>query len=235
MSVIPAAVFWDMDGTLVDSEGEWMVAAAELLEQFGGTLDHEVRHALVGASMDTAAAVLRSAGVDLASEEIISVLMSRVSELVRHGAVWRPGARELCAEIAAAHIPQALVTMSYRTMAEDVLEQLDSNPFAVVIAGDFGGEGKPSPDPYLAAAAALGVDPRDCVAFEDSPTGVASAVASGAATIAVPLYLPVSAEGIADEWTAFDTRGLADVVAVYSGFTRTLAPHTNRNNEREQQ
>lgn len=232
---MPAAVFWDMDGTLVDSEGEWMIAATELLEQFGCTLDKEVRHALVGASMDTAASVLRGAGVDLASEEIISALMARVSVLVRHGAVWRSGARELCAQIAAADIPQALVTMSYRTMAEDVLAQLDGNPFAVVIAGDFGGAGKPSPDPYLAAAAALGVDPRDCVAFEDSPTGVASAVASGAATIAVPLYLPVSTEGLADEWTAFDNRGLADVVAAYRGFTRTLAPHSNRINEREQQ
>ena len=65
--------------------------------------------------------------------------------------------------------------------------------FATSITGDEVANGKPHPEPYLAAAAALGVDPRACVAIEDSPTGVASALAAGCATLGVPHVVPVAA------------------------------------------
>ncbi len=76
--------------------------------------------------------------------------------------------------------------MSYRAMAMVVVEQLHSDTFTTVVTGDQVTDGKPHPEPYLTAAARLGVDPTRCVAIEDSPTGVASAEAAGCIVIAVP-------------------------------------------------
>ena len=91
----------------------------------------------------------------------------------------------------AAGIPCALVTMSYRRLT-DLLEAALPEPlFDVVVCGDEVARGKPLPDPYLAAAAALGVDPLDCVAIEDSEAGMRSAVAAGVPTIVVPSVKPV--------------------------------------------
>jgi spore germination protein YaaH len=104
---------------------------------------------------------------------------------------WRPGARELLASLAKAGVPTALVTMSWRRFAEAVVDALPPNSFTVVITGDEVTQGKPHPEPYLAAAAALGVHPHDCVAIEDSPTGVRSAVAAGCRTYAVPNVVDV--------------------------------------------
>jgi beta-phosphoglucomutase-like phosphatase (HAD superfamily) len=81
--------------------------------------------------------------------------------------------------------------MSYRVLAETVASALPAEWFSVVVPGDEVVNGKPHPEPYLAAAAALGVDPRDCVAIEDSPTGVASAEAAGVPVVAVQHLVPI--------------------------------------------
>jgi len=75
--------------------------------------------------------------------------------------------------------------MSYRRFTDAVVEALPPGAFAAVVAGDEVTRGKPHPEPYLTAAARLGVAPGECVAIEDSPTGVASAVAAGVPTLAV--------------------------------------------------
>jgi HAD superfamily hydrolase (TIGR01509 family) len=111
---------------------------------------------------------------------------------------WRPGARELLAECRHAGIPCALVTMSWRPLADAVIASAPTGSFAASITGDEVTNGKPGPEPYAAAAAALGVDPRRCVAIEDSPTGVASATAAGCATLGVPHVVPLApAAGLA--------------------------------------
>ena len=83
-------------------------------------------------------------------------------------------------------MPNALVTMSWRSLATAVVEALPEGTFAAVVTGDEVEHGKPHPEPYHAAARMLGVEARDCIAIEDSPTGVRSAVAAGVPTIAVP-------------------------------------------------
>ena len=106
---------------------------------------------------------------------------------------WRPGARELLAELLAAGVPCALVTMSYAVLAESMVRQLPTGSLAAVVTGDQVTDGKPHPEAYLTAAALLGVDPARCVAIEDSPTGIASAEAAGCAVIAVPHAVPIDA------------------------------------------
>jgi beta-phosphoglucomutase-like phosphatase (HAD superfamily) len=86
-----------------------------------------------------------------------------------------------------------LVTMSWRRLADAVLAEAPPGVFVGSVTGDEVANGKPSPEPYLAAAAKVGVDPVDCLAIEDSPTGVASALAAGCRTVAVPHVVDVAA------------------------------------------
>lgn len=176
-----------MDGTIVDTEPFWVDAQIALAAEFGGVWT--VEHALecVGQTLEASAVIMQEIGVDMGVADIIERLTNDVmARLQGPDAPFRPGARELLAQFAAAGIPQALVTMSYRKMALLVASLLPEGTFATVVAGDDVERGKPFPDAYLQAAATLGVDATQAVAFEDSPTGVRAAVASGAVTIGVP-------------------------------------------------
>ena len=189
-----AAVLWDMDGTLVDTEPYWIDSELELVARHGGTWTTADAHSIVGFDLLDAGHELRTrGGVEMEPAEIANWLLDRVIARVAEELPWRPGARELLAECIAEGVPCAMVTMSWRSLADAVIAAAPAGSFAVSITGDEVTNGKPDPEPYLAAAAALGVDPRACVAIEDSPTGVASAVAAGCATLGVPHVVPVAA------------------------------------------
>ena len=98
---------------------------------------------------------------------------------MRRKVPWRPGARDLLAELRVENVPCALVTMSWRRLVDAIVSELPRGSFAATVVGDEVRRGKPHPEPYLAAARALKVSARDCVALEDSPTGVRSATAAG--------------------------------------------------------
>ena len=106
--------------------------------------------------------------------------------------VWRPGARELLHDVRAAGVPTALVTSTSRRAVEVALDTLGRHNFDAVVCGDEVAFTKPHPDPYLRAAKLLGVEPSGCVAIEDSPAGVASALAAGARVIGVPNAVSLS-------------------------------------------
>ncbi|MHA7132826.1 HAD family hydrolase [Oerskovia turbata] len=180
-----------MDGTLVDTEPYWIAAEHELVEAHGGTWSHEQAMQMVGNALPESARILQAAGVDLPSEQIIDFLISRVIEQVRVEVPWQPGALELLAELRERGVPCALVTMSYRALAEPVVELAPPGSFVTLVCGDDVERGKPHPEPYLLAAERLGVDVTRCVAIEDSPTGIASALAAGATTLGVEAVVPV--------------------------------------------
>lgn len=188
---LPDAVLWDMDGTLVDTEPYWIRAEHELVEAHGGHWSHEKALQLVGNPLLTSAQVLQDAGVDMPVEDIVDHLLRRVTTQVRARVPWQPGARELLAALAGAGVPCALVTMSYAVLAEEVVSRGPEQAFTTLVTGDQVTRGKPDPEPYLVAAERLGVDPRRCVAIEDSPTGIASALAAGARTLGVEAVVPV--------------------------------------------
>ena len=214
---MPAAVLWDMDGTLVDTEPYWIASEHKLVAEFGGTWTDDDAHSIVGFDLLDGAVELRDrGGVRLEPVEIVERLLDGVIAMAAAELPWRAGARELLAECVRAGVPCALVTMSWRRLADAVLAAAPTGSFAASITGDEVTRGKPDPEPYLAAAAALGADPSACVAIEDSPTGVASAMGAGCATLGVPHVVPLTAvpgltivESLADVALA-DLRALVD-------------------------
>jgi HAD superfamily hydrolase (TIGR01509 family) len=214
---LPAAVFWDMDGTLVDTERYWLSAETRLVESYGGVWTQADGLQLVGSSLERSAIILQSRGVRLGTGEIVSVLTDRVLEQIDDAVPWRPGARELLASLKEAGVPSALVTMSIGRMAQRVASAVGFDAFDTVVSGDMVAEGKPAPDCYLLAAETLGVDPRRSVAIEDSEYGVAAAVAAGMATIAVPLHVPLHASPAYTLWQDLDGRTPADLADVLAG------------------
>ncbi|HSP60404.1 MAG TPA: HAD family phosphatase [Ornithinimicrobium sp.] len=189
---LPSAVLWDMDGTLVDTEPYWMAEETALVEAAGGTWSREDALQLVGNDLLVSARViLEQTPVTGSPEEVVDALISGVAARMRTELPWRPGAAELLTELRRHGVPCALVTMSWTALADVLLEHLPSGTFAAVVTGDQVERGKPHPDPYLEAAHRLGVEPRDCVAVEDSPTGATSATTAGVPTLVVPHIVDV--------------------------------------------
>ena len=182
-----------MDGTIVDTEPYWIDAEYRLVRAHGGSWSDEHAHALVGnALLVSAEYIRRHGGVDLPPEQIVELLLDDVVRAARVAMPWQPGARELLAAARRAGVPCALVTMSYRRLADAVLDALPPGTFATVVTGDQVLDGKPHPEAYLTAAARLGVAASDCVAIEDSPTGIASAEAAGCVVVGVPHHVPLA-------------------------------------------
>lgn len=189
---LPGAVLWDMDGTLVDTEPYWIAAEFELAARHGGVWSQEHALNLVGNDLLESGRYIRThMGIDLSPAAIVEELLDGVVARVRQDIPWRPGARELLAQLNDAAVPCALVTMSYRRLVEPVLERLSGAGFAAVVTGDSVDRGKPHPEPYLRAAELLGVSPHACIAIEDSDTGAASAVQAGCTVLCVPHHVPV--------------------------------------------
>jgi HAD superfamily hydrolase (TIGR01509 family) len=189
---LPAGVLFDMDGTLVDSEKVWSVGLDELAAHLGGTLSQAARLAMVGTNMAQSMRILHEdLGVDADPTDSVRWLEERVAGLFTGGLVWRPGAAELLAAVRVAGIPTALVTATHRHLVEVALITIGAANFDAVVAGDDLDETKPHPAPYRTAAALLGAEPARCVAIEDSPNGIASALAAGCAVLGVPCEVPL--------------------------------------------
>ncbi len=210
-----SAVLWDMDGTLIDTEPFWIAAETELVEAHGGVWTHEDGLRMVGSSMTVSAGILRSRGVDLPDDEIAAFLNSRVAAGVAAGVPWQPGAERLLKDLKAAGVPMALVTSSFRVLAEPFAAVAPF--FDVVVAGDDVSRPKPDPEPYLRAAEALGVDVARCVALEDSRSGIASAVASGARVVAVEVMQPVEPRPGLSRVASLDDLTIEDLARVAGG------------------
>lgn len=191
----PAAVLWDMDGTLVDSEKVWTVSLQDTARAYGGELSAAARSAVIGSDMPRTLEVLfddlglpRDDGM---LAEVEDYLTRRTGELFDEGLQWRPGAREALQTVQAAGWPMALVTNTGRALTERALDVIGRAFFTVTVCGDEVRSGKPDPDPYLRAAELLGVPVVECLAVEDSPTGALAAERSGAGVLVVPCEEPV--------------------------------------------
>jgi HAD superfamily hydrolase (TIGR01509 family) len=194
---LPAALLFDMDGLLVDTEGTWYVVEAEVMAELGGPWDEGHQLALFGGSVEKSATYMLSL-VDRPDVSVDRVAQALVDGMVRRlgsGPVaWRPGAEALLTSAGAAGVPCALVSSSLRPVVDAVLDAVGRRHFAATVSGDDVERTKPHPDPYLLAAELLGVRPADCVALEDSASGATSARSAGCRTVVVPSLAPVPAD-----------------------------------------
>lgn len=182
----PAAALFDNDGLTLDTEPAWTRAEEVLFARYGQTFTLDHKRALLGTAPAVAAGKLEQMlgrpGHAL-SDELYELAVAEVAT----GAVPRPGAVELIAALKAAGVPVALVSNARRRFVDTGLRTASlAETFPVIVTADDVDNPKPAPDPYVKAAALLGVEPSDCAVLEDSPTGLAAGRAAGALTIGVP-------------------------------------------------
>jgi HAD superfamily hydrolase (TIGR01509 family) len=187
---LPKAAIFDNDGLLLDTEQAWTRAEVRLFAIRGRTFTLEHKRALIGSSRASAAVKLE-AMLDMAGggEALMDDLHELVMEEALAGVEPRPGAVALLESLKDADVPLALASNSSREFVERTLMCADlpqDGPFAAIVCAEDVAEPKPAPDIYLEACLRLGVAPAEAVALEDSPIGVAAAVAAGLVVIGVP-------------------------------------------------
>jgi HAD superfamily hydrolase (TIGR01509 family) len=184
---MPAAVIFDLDGVLVDSEAAWDQARRDLVDQVGGTWTPEATKAMMGMSSGEWSRYVRDElGVPLSLDEINAAVVENIERRYRTALPLIPGAVDAVRRLAA-RWPLGLASSSNRPIIDLVLEQSGLTAcFAATVSSEEVGRGKPAPDVYLEAARRLGVEPRACVAIEDSSNGMRSVAAAGLKVVAIP-------------------------------------------------
>src|SRR6185437_10757470 len=190
-----AAVVFDMDGLLVDTEVLIRDLMMEIARQFGAELPMSVFRRMVGLGSASDAVARAHFGPAFPFEAYARELERRIYAVVDAGVSLKPGVIELLDHLQAAEVPAAIATSSSHRAVERTLAPSGILPRfrAVVAAGDYA-RGKPCPDPFLAAADKLGVDPTSCLALEDSHNGVRAACAAEMMTVMVPDLLEATDE-----------------------------------------
>lgn len=188
----PAAVLFDMDGLLIDSEPTWFQAEVDMLAGYGYTLSPEHYPQVLGKPLEVSTAyLLKLTGRPVSAADFADGIERAMIARLAGGVPLMPGAKELLRALEAAGVPLALVSASSRRIVDACLPIIGPGHFRFTVSGDDVERGKPNPDPYLRAAALLGVDPRECAVLEDSPTGTLAGHAAGCRVVAVPHAAPV--------------------------------------------
>ena len=185
-----------MDGLLVDTEALIRDIMVELVAARGAHLPAEVFKRMIGLPSEASDAVARGHfGPDFPLDEVFAEVSARVHAACEVGVALKAGVRELLDHLDAARIPRAICTSSSHAAVQRTLGPSGILPRfdAVIAAGDYP-RGKPNPDPFLTAAARLGMAPGDCLALEDSHNGIRAAHAAGMMTVMVPDLLEATDE-----------------------------------------
>ncbi|WP_245637342.1 HAD family hydrolase [Actinomyces vulturis] len=182
---LPAALLWDMDGTIVDSEGLWWQSFEHLCGVYGGRVSPSMATELRGASMEQTAELIARCGV---GKEDIPAVLDQMIAYVGNGLATDPilisSAVSWIDQGKTYGVPQALVSASPLSLLEATSMTM-GHPFHTLVGHGDTLRSKPSPDPYVEAMRRLGVPAGECLALEDSLTGVRAAAGSGAWVIAV--------------------------------------------------
>jgi HAD superfamily hydrolase (TIGR01509 family) len=182
-----AAVVFDLDGVLVDSEQLWDRARRELVEERRGVWREDATRAMMGmSSREWSRYMHDELQVDLEPAEISASVVAKLEELYREQLPLLPGARAAVLALAE-HWPLGLASSANREVIDLALELAElEDSFAATVSSEEVPRGKPAPDVYLEAARRLAVVPADCAAVEDSTNGLRAAAAAGMRVIALP-------------------------------------------------
>jgi HAD superfamily hydrolase (TIGR01509 family) len=193
---MPAAVVFDMDGLLFDTETLYQEAALLAAAEGGHKATGDIFFQLIGVPWARGRELLLGHfGDDFPVDDFVTVWVRHFEAIAATRLALKPGVIELLDLLDTLRLPRAIATSSSH---HTVVQHLDAGGLtgrfdAIVGAGDYA-HGKPAPDPFLAAAARLGIAPAECLALEDSHNGVRSAAAAGMMTIMVPDLLPPTDE-----------------------------------------
>ena len=190
------AVIFDMDGTVLDTESVFKTIVFEVCTDLGFEMTDAVHTSMVGSSHERTNQLLVEAyGMAFPYTQFDERCRISMHERTHAGVPVKTGARELLAELRERNIPTAIATSSRSPHAHKHLGAVGLlDMFATIVTRDDVIHPKPHPEPYLTAAARLGIDPLQCLALEDSPSGVRAAHAAGMQTIMVPDLVHPSAE-----------------------------------------
>jgi HAD superfamily hydrolase (TIGR01509 family) len=192
----PAAVVFDMDGLLFDTERLYEEAALAAAAELGHEMDAAFFRSTVGFPwLVTRARLIELYGSTFAVDELRGVARRIFQEMVDRELPLKPGVVELLGLLDEFGLPRAIATTSARATVDHHLGAHGlADRFHHIVAHDDCERHKPDPDPFLKAAGLLGVQPAHCLALEDSHNGVRAASAAGMMTVMVPDLLPVTEE-----------------------------------------
>lgn len=193
MTELPEALLCDMDGTLIDSDGYWALAEERVLPRHGVRWREGLSLTSIGVPLGVwVAGLFDERGISADPHHACVEIEAEMVRIFAEKAVlWRPGAYELLSLATRLGIRSAVVTATHSSIVAAVRRQAPQGSLEVMVAGEMVSHGKPSPEGYIRAARELGVEPSQCLAFEDSEYGVRAALASGAVTVSVPFLVDV--------------------------------------------
>lgn len=187
MSTLPRAAIFDLDGVLLDTEPLYSRATESVVSEFGQSYPWSIKRRVMGGTAARGAEIIvAELGLPISPEEYLARRRHLLVELFR-SCVPLDGAETLVRSLVALGLPLGIATSSERSLFElKTSHHSWFSLFTAVVCGDDPriGRPKPAPDIFLLAARELGVSITDCVVFEDSPSGVRGAVASGARVVA---------------------------------------------------
>jgi len=190
MSPHISCLIYDMDGLLLDTEGIYTEVTQQIVGEYGKVFDWSVKEKIIGRrSIQAAEIIVESLDLPISPQDYLDSRKDVLLEKFKDTEAL-PGAKEMTTHFFKLGIPQALATSSSSPMFETKFEKHKKwfSQFAQIVRGDDPElkEGKPAPDIFLLAANRVGVDPAECLVFEDAPTGTEAALAAGMSVVVVP-------------------------------------------------
>ena len=179
-----------MDGLLLDTEGIYTEVTQQIVGEYGKVFDWSVKEKIIGRrSIQAAEIIVESLDLPISPQDYLDSRKDVLLEKFKDTEAL-PGAKEMTTHFFKLGIPQAIATSSSSPMFEAKFEKHKKwfSQFTQIVRGDDPElkEGKPAPDIFLLAAKRLGVDPAECLVFEDAPTGTEAALAAGMSVVVVP-------------------------------------------------
>lgn len=194
-----SAVFFDMDGLLINSEPLWLESETEMMAAFDYQWLESDQAACLGGPLDRVGNYMSNLiGGKKDGHSLMLEIIDRMVEKFKGDLPLMPGALDLIDDLRAHDVELTLVSASPRSLVDAALANFEVNPFSRSISSNDVKVTKPDPEGYLLAASSGGHDISNCLIFEDSLTGVTAAKASGAWVMAVPHLVPITKAGRVD-------------------------------------